>query len=158
VNNITGAFIEEDLMADRHHSEKPEKQDEKQDEKHGKDEKSTDEKWRRDPLGAVIWALILIWAGVVFLVQNLGLLPVERFGLIGTWGAILVGAGVLLLLEVLVRVLIPEYRRPVVGTLILAFVLIGVGLGQLANWGVLWGVALVIIGAAVLVGGLMRRR
>ncbi len=30
-----------------------------------KDEKEHEEKWRRDPLGALIWAFIIIWAGVV---------------------------------------------------------------------------------------------
>jgi hypothetical protein len=145
-------------MTQQQHSEKPEKQEEKEDNRQEKQEKSTDEKWRRDPLGAVIWALILIWAGVVFLAQTLQLLPVERLGWIGTWGVILVGAGALLLLEVLVRLLIPEYRRPVIGTLILAFVLIGLGVGQLTNWDLIWGLVLVAIGVSVLAGGLRRRR
>ena len=132
--------------------EKPEKQNEKQ-EKQGQ---SLDEKWQRDPLSAVVWALILIWAGVVFLVGPM--LGVEQMAGIGSWGLILAGAGVILLLEVLVRLLIPEYRRPVVGTVILALVLLGIGIGELVNWGVIWGIVLVAIGVSVLVGGLARRR
>ena len=40
-----------------------EKEREKQEEKTA--EKSFDEKYRRDPLSAIIWAAILIWAGVL---------------------------------------------------------------------------------------------
>ena len=49
----------------------------KEDEKDEKDlqkqeEKSVEEKWSRDPLGALTWAAILIWAGVVLLAANFG--------------------------------------------------------------------------------------
>jgi hypothetical protein len=43
--------------------EKERHEHEKDDEK--REEKSPEEKWRRDPVGSVIWACILIWAGVV---------------------------------------------------------------------------------------------
>ena len=47
---------------------KDEKRDEK-DEKEGarRQEKTVEEKWTRDPLVALVWASILIWAGVVLL-------------------------------------------------------------------------------------------
>ena len=38
------------------------------------EEKSAEEKWRRDPLGSITWAVILIWAGLVLLADNLGML------------------------------------------------------------------------------------
>jgi hypothetical protein len=144
-----------------------EKFDEKEMEK--QEEKAAQEKWRRDPLGAIIWALILLWAGLVLLLDNLGYLdtikeslqPTELewlpFGL-GVWGFIFVGAGVLLLIEVFLRLVVPAYRRPVIGTLILAFIFIGIGLGNLVSWGLIWAVLLIAIGLSILVRGLTSRR
>ena len=45
--------------------------DEKFDEK---EREKSEEKWHRDPLSAIIWALIFIWAGLVLLASNLGYL------------------------------------------------------------------------------------
>ena len=61
--------------------EKVEKQDEKQ-------EKRWEEKWRRDPLSAVVWAGILIWAGLAFLAQNMGFLA--RFERLEAWSLIFI--------------------------------------------------------------------
>jgi hypothetical protein len=139
-------------MTNRQVHEKEEKQ-EKQEEK---EEKSWDEKWRRDPLSAAIWAGILVWAGLVFLADNLGLLArIER---LDAWGLIFVGAGLLVLLEVVVRSLVPDYRRPVTGTLIFGIILLGIGLGDLIGWGVIWAVVLIIIGLSILVRGFLGRR
>ncbi|OIO88460.1 MAG: hypothetical protein AUK03_16190 [Anaerolineae bacterium CG2_30_64_16] len=142
-------------MADKNYTEKDEKL-EKQEEKEEKEEKSWDEKWRRDPLSAVVWALILIWAGLVLLADTTGLLA--RFELIDTWGVIFLGAGVLLLLEAAARFLLPEYRRPIMGTVIFGLILIAIGLGDLVSWGIIWAIALIAIGAILLVGGVFRRR
>jgi hypothetical protein len=144
-----------------------EKFDEKEMEK--REEKAPEEKWRRDPLGAIIWALILIWAGVVLLLDNLGYLEALKENLgpvglewmpigVGVWGLILLGAGVILLGEVFLRLLIPAYRRPVIGTIILAFVFIGIGLGNLISWGLIWAVVLIAIGVSVIMRGLTSRR
>jgi hypothetical protein len=142
-------------MTNRQVNEKEEKQ-EKQEEKDEKEEKNWDEKWRRDPLSAAVWAGILVWAGLVFLADNLGLLiRVER---LDAWGLIFIGAGLLVLLEVVVRLLVPTYRRPVTGTLIFAIILLGVGLGNLIGWEVIWPVVLIIVGLSILVRGFLWRR
>jgi hypothetical protein len=142
-------------MTNRQVNEKEEKQ-EKQEEKDEKEEKNWDEKWRRDPLSAAVWAGILVWAGLVFLADNLGLLiRVER---LDAWGLIFIGAGLLVLLEVVVRLLVPTYRRPVTGTLIFAIILLGIGLGNLIGWGVIWPVVLIIVGLSILVRGFLWRR
>ncbi len=147
--------------------EREEKFDEKEHEK--SEEKAAEEKWRRDPLGSVIWALILIWAGVVWLLDNLNQLDTLKHRLtppglewlpmgVGVWGLILTGAGVLLLVEVLIRSLVPAYRRPVIGTIILAFVFLGLGLGNLVSWGLIWPVILIAIGLSIILRGLTARR
>ena len=147
--------------------EKDEKSDEKEREK--SEEKSAEEKWRRDPLGAIIWACILIWAGLVWLADNLGYLEnVKRLvqfrgpdwlaGSIGVWGVILAGVGGILLVEVLVRLVIPAYRRSVTGTLILAVILIWLGVGNLTQWDVIWPLVLIAIGASIVLRAIFRAR
>jgi hypothetical protein len=140
-------------MSERRHNEKEE---EKRGEKEEKEEKRWDEKWRRDPLSAIVWAAILIWAGLVLLVDNLGLLV--RFEGLDTWAIIFLGAGLIVLLEVVVRLLVPDYRRPVMGSFIFALVLLGVGLGDLIGWNAIWPLVLIAIGVSILIRGFFWRR
>ena len=141
--------------------EKEEKEEEKEEEKQEKEEKSWDEKYRRDPLSAVVWAIILIWVGVVLLGENLGLLRGFRLGtrgaVIGTWDLIFIGAGLLFIVEAVVRLLVPEYRRPVVGTIIFGAILLSIGLGNVISWGAVWAVALIVLGGGMLLRGLRRQ-
>jgi hypothetical protein len=149
-------------MSEYKYDEKDEKDLQKHEEK-SYEEKSYEEKYRRDPLGTIIWALILIWAGLVFLLQNLGMLdrlqirltdvpadlpvelPTEAFGLF------FIGAAALLAIEVIIRLITPVYRRPVMGTVILAVVFLAIGVG---NWNLIWPFILIGIGLTVL----LRRR
>ena len=143
-------------MTHHHYDEKDEKL-EKQDEK---DEKGRGEKWRNDPLAAVIWAFVLIWAGLVFLADNLGWLT--RFELDSPWGLIFIGAGLIVWLEVLLRLVMPVYRRPVVGTFIFGIILIGVGIAITFDttpemWGVIFALVIIAVGVGILLRGLGRR-
>lgn len=138
--------------------------DEKQEEK----QREKDEKNRSDPLSTAVWGAIIIWAGLVLLLDNMGLLSNLGFGRgievpgalpvrVESWGLIFTGAGVLLLIEVAVRLLMPVYRRHVIGSTILALVFLGIGLGNLVNWGVIWALVLIGLGVIVLVRALMGR-
>jgi hypothetical protein len=144
-------------MSEQQHHEKEEKprQMQEKDEKH-KEEKNWEEKWRRDPLSGIVWASILVWAGLVLLVDNLGFLG--RFERLDAWAIIFIGAGLIVLLGVVVRLLVPAYRRAVTGTLILGLILIGIGLGNLLSWNVIWPLILIALGVFVLVRGLIWRR
>ncbi len=134
----------------RQRGEKEEK-DEKQEEK---EEKNWEEKWRRDPINAAVWALIIIWAGLVLLAANFGLFEDT---LLDTWPIFFVGAGGLLLLEVLFRLLVPAYRQPFAGNFVLAVIFLAIGLGGLINWNLIWAVALIAIGFYILLRGLFGR-
>lgn len=142
-------------------SEKDEKADEKTQEKQTEkeQEKQWDEKWRRNPLGAVTFALILIWAGLVLLADNLNLWPPDTIlGTLNTWSLIFIGAGLIILATAIVRLVVPEYRSPIAGSVILGFIFIGIGLSSIVSWQVLWAVILIAIGIALLLGGALRSR
>jgi hypothetical protein len=135
----------------RQYGEKEEKQ-EKQEEK---EEKNWEEKWRRDPLNAAVWAVIIIWGGLVLLASNFGLLQDSA---LETWPLFFLGAGVILLLEVVFRLVVPAYRQPYAGNFVLAIVFLAIGLGGLISWNLIWAVALIAIGGYILLRGLTRQR
>jgi hypothetical protein len=153
-------------MSNQPYHEKDEK-DEKEVDKH--EEKSAEEKWRRDPLGSITWAAILIWAGLVLLADNLGMLKAftlplyqimpERFLFLnpGVWPVILIGAGLIVLIEVVLRLVVPSFRRHVGGTLVWAAILIGAGLGDIYGWNLVWPFVLIAIGLGFLLRGFIRR-
>ena len=107
-----------------------------------------DEKWRNDPVNAGVLALILIWAGLVLLADNMNLFGFEGFE---TWSVILIGAGLIVLLGVAVRLVVPAYRRPVVGSIIFGFILLAIGLGDEFGWELILPLLLIGIG----IGGLL---
>lgn len=117
---------------------------------------SWDEKWRRDPLNAAVWAFIIIWAGLVLLAGNFAV--IDRFLGLELWALFFLGAGLLLLLEAGVRLLIPAYRGPVLGNLILALVFLAIAIGQLVPWECVWPLVIIGIGVYLLLSGVLRRR
>jgi len=129
-------------------------------------EEKQDEQWpegrrwmerrRRDPLSGIIWAAIFIWAGLALLAGNLGLLPANL--LITGWGLVFTGAGVILLLEVFIRLAIPVYRRPVVGTALVGIIFLGIGLQEMVRWELLWPLALILLGSVILLRNAARAR
>jgi hypothetical protein len=142
-------------MSQERPSQSQRQRDEK-DEKHAeKEEKSWDEKWRRDPLSSAVWALVIIWAGLVLLAVNFGLFE-DSF--LEGWPFFFLGAGVLLLLELIFRLLVPAHRQPLAGNFIVAMIFLAIGLGGLISWNLIWAVALIAIGAYVLLRGLLGRR
>ena len=154
-------------MTDEHDEKFDEKEMEKREEK-SPEEKSWEEKYQRDPLSPIIWGLILLWAGGVLLLSNMGLLDsllrrtiivpawVER--LAQGWSLVMLGAGVILLIEVAIRLLVPIYRHSIVGTAILAIVFIGIGLGDLISWNILWPLVMIALGLIIVLRGVLRSK
>lgn len=130
--------------------ERQEKQEKQQ------EEKSWEEKWRRDPLNAGAWAIIIIWGGLVLLAGNLKLLDWITF--LEPWSIFFLGAGTILLLEVGLRLLLPTYRQPVLGTAILAAVFLAIGLGEVVKWQCLLPAAVIAVGFYLLFSSVFRRR
>jgi hypothetical protein len=143
---------------DRNRHEKDEKNNahDEKDEK-SRNEKSQDEKFRRDPLSALTWAAILIWAGVVLLAQNLGYLSFLTPWKLDAGSVIFLGAGLLILLAALIRLVLPDQRRGVVGSFILGLVFLAIGASNTAIGTLIWPIALIVLGVAIVIGGLLRR-
>jgi hypothetical protein len=130
----------------------------RRDEKEEKDEKDQggwDEKWRRDPVDAAMWAILLIWAGIMLLASNMG--AFDGFEQIEAWSIGFLGAGVIVLLAAGFRLLVPAYRRPIGGNLIFAAILFGIGLGNIVGWIIIGPLVLIFIGLGILATGLLRR-
>jgi hypothetical protein len=144
-------------MSDERERDKKEEKNEKGDDEWG-GEKWSGEKWAGDPLGRITFALIVIWAGIVLLVSNIGddqtVLGVD---LSKPWPWIFIGSGVLMWIEVILRLLLPEYRRPAGGRLILGTILVIAGLGWVIDVS-LWPLFLIAVGFAMLLGYFLRPR
>jgi len=161
-------FVEEGKMANQSRYEKDEKDEKDEKEVAKQEEKTMEEKWRRDPLGTLIWALILIWAGLVWLGWNLGILSRSAFlnRLMDNAehiqppfiALILIGAGILILIEIAIRLLVPTYRRSVVGSIIIAAILIGMGLGDTIKWTIIWPLIIIAIGLVFIIQGFLRKK
>ena len=122
-------------------------------EKQEKDEKSQDEKWRNDPFGRVIAGLIVIAVGVMFLLATQDKIAWENW-----WAYFLMALGGIFIFEVLIRSVMPAYRRPVFGKLIAGLVLIAIGASNiygLVSW---WPLIIIGVGVIILFGGLFRGR
>lgn len=101
--------------------------------------------FREDRLDKVMWSVAFIWAGLVILASNLGYLDGDG------WSLFFRGVGLLVLIELAVRLLDPSHRRDLLGTLILAGFLLWLG-----NWALLWPLILIGIGGLILISQFFR--
>ncbi len=137
-------------MTDMQLNEKDEKED----------GKSWEEKRRRDPVASLGWALVLIWAGVVLLADNLDLfdqINIDFIADLQPWSLIFAGAGLIVLALAVVRLLVPEYRGPVTGNIIFGFILVGVGFAETVGWGIMAALILIALGISSLLRGFTKR-
>ena len=103
--------------------------------------------------GALLGGSILIWLGVSFYLQTIGVLSASIW-----WAYFLLGLGVILIAYGLVRVLQagPAYTGLLIGGAVLAFI----GAANIVSsvWQDAWPLFLILLGVAVIVGGLTARR
>jgi len=146
-----------------------EKQEEKSPEEKYYGEKSYEEKYRRDPLGTLVWAVILIWAGLVFMLDNMGYLNIFQpvvdilpsvgdswtvnvpFIDFAAFQIFLFGVAFILAIEIIIRLVVPDYRRPIFGSVIFLGVVISLAYN---NWNFFFPLLLIAFGISIL----LRRR
>jgi len=141
-----------------------EKREEKSPEEKDFGEKSYEEKYRRDPLGSIVWAAILIWCGFVFLANNQGVIykiqPVFDFlpNAPESWDkdsfitfvaiqVFLLGTAFIFAVEIVIRLTVPEYRRPVFGSVVMIGVLLSLAFD---NWELFFPLLLIAFGISIL--------
>jgi cation transport ATPase len=135
----------------RHEKEEKQEKDEK-----GRDEKEQggmEEKWRRDPLSRVISGLIVITIGVLFLLASQ-----EKIAWEDWWAYLLLALGGIFIFEVLLRSIMPAYRRPVYGKLIAGLVLIAIGASNIYGFVSWWPLIIIGVGVFILFSALLRPR
>jgi len=110
------------------------------------------EKWQRDPFSAIFFGLIVLTAGILFL------LATQDYIYWGDWWAyFLLCLGAILIIETFVRWAAPAYRRPGAGRIIIGLVLIAIGAASITTK-VIWPWIIIIVGVAIIFFGLIRAR
>ncbi|MFQ5796645.1 MAG: hypothetical protein ACE5JP_16575 [Candidatus Bipolaricaulia bacterium] len=124
------------------------------------EERSEREAWedwcQQDRVDAIGWAAAFIWGAVVLLVGNTDFAANSSWW--DGWAVFFTGAGVITLVETAVRLLVPEYRRFWVRSLIFGSILLGIGLEGLTDTSWFWALVLFAIGIIILRGAFARRR
>jgi len=116
-------------------------------------------------LSSVVWAGLFLWAGVVLLAQHTGTLDSLRTqatelgwlipsGVDG-WTVFFLGAGVIVLAEVVMRLLVSEFGKPEFCTWMGLVMFFAFALG---SWGLFWPIALLAVGAVILLGAMFPKR
>jgi len=132
-----------------------EKGDEKEREKRREKGQGLDEKYHRNPAGFVAWALVIIWLGVTLLLQNLDIFARDD----NAWAVFFWGGAVIFFVEAMLRLMVPRFRRSIVGSLIWAAIWAGVGFGLwFEKWEVIGPIVIIAIGVGILAGRLAPRR
>jgi len=119
------------------------------------EETAATERKGRKRLEAIWWAGALIWAGLVFAADSLGLLP--QIGESDAWSWVFFGAGPFGMLGNLYRVASPSSPNPTAWDTIWAGGLLIIGLAGMSPVDIFWPLILVLVGAVILVETLFQR-
>ncbi len=110
----------------------------------------------RSRLEAMWWAGALIWAGLVFAADSLGLLP--QIGESDAWSWVFLGAGLYGTLGNLYRVANPNSPNPTAWDTIWSGGLLIIGLAGMSPVDIFWPLILVLVGVVILAETLFQRR
>ena len=97
--------------------------------------------------------LTLILLGVLFLLANM-----DYISWSGWWQYFLMGLGVILILEAIIRSASPSYRKDITGKLIGGFVLIFIGGSFVIGWSNWWPLILIAVGVGILLSSLRKAK
>lgn len=118
---------------------------------------TTPQKEERQKLDALFWGGALLWAGLVFGASSLGYLP--EVGQASAWSWVFLGAGLYGLLLSAVRLVLPDYSNPTIWDYVWSIVFVLIGLSGFIGLAgeLVFPLILILIGAAILAGILLRR-
>lgn len=104
---------------------------------------------------AIWWGGVLIWAGLVFIADSTGLLPL--IGGATAWSWVFLGAGGLALAVNIWRLASPDVAPPLVWDYIWITIFLMLGLGGFANFVIFWPLIIVMIGLIIVISAVLRR-
>ena len=118
-------------------------------------EQKYNERKERQRLQGLWWAVVLIWAGLVFGADSIGIVP--QIGDADGWSWIFVGAGTLEVLGSLYRSASLSVPKPTAWDWVWASFCLIIGLGDFTTPNVGWPLLLILVGGVTLVNVLCRR-
>ncbi len=118
-------------------------------------EKKYGERRERRRLEGLWWAVVLIWAGLVFGADRMGRVP--QIGAADAWSWIFLGAGTLGMLGSLYRWTSPSVPNPTTWDWVWASFCLIIGLGDFTTPNIGWPLLLILVGGVMLVNVLWRR-
>lgn len=106
---------------------------------------SRDDWWKSDRIDGVGWAALFLWGALVVVAENTSFR--DDFDWWEAWGVFFIGAGVILMIQTIVRLGMPEYRSKWGWTFFWGTAFLAFGLGELSSpvWYSLPLVALALI-------------
>ena len=117
-------------------------------------DKGWEDCWRQDRVDAVGWGLFFLWGAAVLLVEITGF--GANYSWWNGWAVLFIGAGVITLAGTAVRLVVAEYRRKWLESLVWGLILLAIGGGMggwhLWGWGWVWVLVLALIGLKILAG------
>lgn len=112
-----------------------------------------EKKHKHDPFSGMTGGLILILLGVLFLLATMDYISWGNW-----WKYFLMGLGVILILEAIIRSASPLYRKDITGKLIGGFVLIFIGGSFVIGWSNWWPLILIAVGVGILLSSLWKAK
>jgi len=109
----------------------------------------------RKRIETIYWAGVLIWAGLVIGAEKMGYLP--QIGRADAWTWIFLGAGLYSLLGAIYRYSSDDFTNPPTFDYIWGGILVIIGLNGLSPIKIAWPLALIFVGAVLLIGTLKKQ-
>jgi hypothetical protein len=106
-------------------------------------------------LDAYFWGGVLLWAGLVFGAEAMGMLP--KIGNASSWSWIFLGAGALSIALNLVSLASETLANPTTWDWIWGVLFVLIGVGGFTTIDISWPIIIIVIGVALLVRAFFRR-
>ena len=117
--------------------------------------KKHSERNERRRLVRLWWAVVLIWAGLVFAADSMELMP--QIDDASAWSWIFLGAGLVAILGSSFRLISPDIPNPTTWDWVWGVICLTIGLGGFTTLNIFWPLILILVGALALVNGLWWR-
>jgi hypothetical protein len=118
-------------------------------------ERRYSERKARQRLAGLWWAVVLIWAGLVFGADSMGLVP--QIGHADAWSWIFLGAGMFGILGALYRLTSTNVPSPTTWDWVWGSICLIIGLGDFTALNISWPLILILFGGVILANVLWRR-